>query len=147
MGGAVEDMVGAGASAEKLEYITCNPAAEPTAGVLLGIVHGLWRTRTCCILCTPRLKTDFWQVVASFKKLTGRDPELVVFASNYWDIASWTNRNANVFDRDDLEDWAIDEFQTNMSHVLSTIEVSRPPTYSQFCLGAVRLENAPWHLS
>ena len=72
------------------------------------------------------------QVVASFKNVTGRDPEMVVFASNFWDIASLGTRNASILDTADLEEWVLDEFNRNMSHVLSTIEArrtsySRPP--------------------
>ena len=67
------------------------------------------------------------QVVASFKNLTGRDPEMVVFASNFWDIASWGARNASILDTDDLEEWVMDDFSRNMSHVLSTIEASQTP--------------------
>ena len=67
------------------------------------------------------------QVIASFKNLTGRDPEMVVFASNFWDIASWGTRNASILDTDDLEDWLMEDFNQNMSHVLSTIEASQPP--------------------
>ena len=66
------------------------------------------------------------QVIASFKNLTGRDPEMVVFASNFWDIASWGTRNASILDTDDLEDWVMEDFNRNMSHVLSSIEVSQP---------------------
>lgn len=69
------------------------------------------------------------QVIASFKNLTGRDPEMVVFASNFWDIATWSTRNSSILDTDDLDEWVMDQFSTNMSHVLSTIEASQPPRH------------------
>ncbi len=69
------------------------------------------------------------QVIASFRNLTGRDPEMVVFASNFWDIASWGTRNSSILDTDDLEDWVMDDFNQNMSHVLSTIEASPTPLH------------------
>ena len=83
-------------------------------------------------VCNSRFRTVVWlvQVIASFRNLTGRDPEMVVFASNFWDIASWGTRNASILDTDDLEDWVMDDFNQNMSHVLSTIEVSQPPWQS-----------------
>jgi len=64
------------------------------------------------------------QVVASFKNLTGTGPELVVFASNFWDIASWSTKNASILDGDDFETHVMEEYETNLSHVLSTIEAS-----------------------
>ena len=66
------------------------------------------------------------QVIASFKNMTGTGPEMVIFASNFWDIASWSTRNASILGADDLEGWVMEEFQAfqaNLSHVLSTIEV------------------------
>lgn len=62
-------------------------------------------------------------MIASFKNMTGTGPEMVVFASNFWDIASWSTRNASILDADYLEGWVMKEFQANLSHVLSTIEV------------------------
>ena len=67
------------------------------------------------------------QVIATFKEMIGRDPEMVVFASNFWDIASWSTRNASILEAEDLEEWVMDQWSTNMSHVLSMIEASQPP--------------------
>ena len=85
-------------------------------------------------VCTVRLTLSECaaQALASFRNLTGRNPEMVVFASNFWDIASWSTRNASILDQDDLDDWAMEEFKANMSHVLSTIEASQISSHVLF---------------
>ena len=70
------------------------------------------------------------QVVRSFAELNGGEgPDLLVFASNFWDIATYTTKNASKLEREDLEDYVLDDFQGNLSAVLSAIEV-RPASCS-----------------
>ena len=64
------------------------------------------------------------QVIREFKQLTGgQNPDLLVFASNFWDIATYTTKNASKLVPEDLEDYVLEEYQDNLSSVLSTIEV------------------------
>ena len=64
------------------------------------------------------------QVIREFKKLIdGQNPDLLVFASNFWDIATYTTKNASKLVPEDLEEYVLEEFQDNFSSVLSTIEV------------------------
>ena len=63
-----------------------------------------------------------------FKKLNdGQDPGLVVFASNFWDIASYSTKNASILASDDFDDYVMQEFEGNLSHALSTVEVGWRP--------------------
>ena len=64
------------------------------------------------------------QVIRSFVELNGGEkPDLLVFASNFWDIATYTTKNASKLEPEDLEDYVLEDFQDNLSAVLSTIEV------------------------
>ena len=46
-----------------------------------------------------------------------------MFASNFWDIATYTTKNASKLAGEDLEEYVLEEFQGNLSAVLSAIEV------------------------
>ena len=73
------------------------------------------------------------QVIKSFKDLNeGEGPDLLVFAANFWDIAGFALNNASKLAPDDLEEYVLEEFQGNLSAVLSAIDVRLMHPHSVF---------------
>ena len=75
----------------------------------------------------------------------------MVFAANFWDIAGYALNNASKLAPDDLEEYVLEEFQANLSAVLSAIGVRPMRLGCHPCMFRPRqywripLVNAPWH--
>lgn len=64
------------------------------------------------------------QVIEIFRNFTGGDPDVIVFASAYWDLGRIHVHHPEVLTEDTLNATILQEYQTDLSGVLTHLEVS-----------------------
>lgn len=64
------------------------------------------------------------QAIAAFRNFTGGDPDVVAFASGFWDLGRFHNIAPAILQKDEFEESVLQEWQTNLADVFRHLRVS-----------------------
>lgn len=80
------------------------------------------------------------QGVDAFRASAGVEPDVVLFATSMWDIATWMDQT-QILESEDIDDLAFADWMTNFKSALDYIRVCTYPAYTMISRKLLRLHH------